>query len=392
MGTGKTTIGKMLASKLGKSFIEQDEMIVEKQKMSIPEIFAQLGEIKFREIEMQLCKELSQKQDWVISTGGGVVLNKLNIDYYKQNGTIVLLEATAKDIFNRISLDGKEKRPLLNKPDPMKEIQDLLLYRKPFYDAAADIKISTYKKMPEQIVDEIIDALENKEKNKTSQLPSLAGKSLGSLFNDLSNLLIIDEKSDQCEDFNKKKILADTNDAELLIVQECTRFTSIDPLKLLDEILLKGKQNNIEFKPWHYSSIVPGVILSTIKNYQKQKGVIKWKSSSQDIKELREIEPIDSIKITIGIKRGALIPYGSESYMGISEFAIGSGIAIAVMLGSTPKSYEELEFSNKATHFALTDLINKKVMLQEDKRAKLESVIISTLKFLETNFQMKFFN
>lgn len=392
MGTGKTTIGKLLASKLNKSFLEQDELIVERQKMSIPEIFAQLGEIRFREIEMQLCKELSQRQNCVISTGGGVVLNKLNIDYYKQNGIIVLLEATAREIFNRISLDGKEKRPLLNKPDPMKEIQELLIYRKPFYDSAADIKISTYKKMPEQIADEIIDALRNVENNNSSQSASSANKSLGTLFNELSKLLIIDEQLDKCDDLNKKKTILETSDAELLIVQECTQFSSIDPLKLLDEILTKASNNNIELKSWHYCGIIPGIILSTIRNYQKQKGTIKWVSfSNQNQKIMKDIELIDSIKITIGIKRGMLIPYGAESYLGISEFAIGSGIAISVLLGSTPKSFEELEFSNKATHVALTDLINKRLLLQEDKKSKLESVIISSLKYLESNFQMKFF-
>jgi shikimate kinase len=391
MGTGKTTVGKLLAQKFKKEFIESDDVIVKKANKSIPDIFSQNGEITFREIEMQVCKELSQKNNCVISTGGGVVLNKLNIDYFKINGTIVLLEATAKDIFNRISIEGKEKRPLLNKPDPMNEIKDLLMFRKPFYDSAADLKISTYKKMPEQIADEIMDALKSGNAANASG-PLKTGKSLGALFNELSNTLITEEESN-AEDFNKMKNTTNVNDAELVLIQECVKFDSMDPLKLLEKILLDSTNPSIDFKTWHYNGIIPGIIIATVKNYQKKKGIIKWELiNANGSVELNEVEKIDPSKIIIGIKRGMMIPYGADGYLGISEFAIGAGIATAVMLGSTPKTLDLMELANKATQFALTDLLNKKLLVQMDKKVILESVIISTLKFYESRLSMKFFN
>ncbi|MHA1727587.1 MAG: shikimate kinase [Promethearchaeota archaeon] len=156
MGTGKTTVGKILADKLGKEFLEMDKIIEKKANKSIPEIFSEDGEIKFRELEMEVAKELSGKKDSVIAAGGGVVLNKLNIDYLKRTAEIILLKATPKDIYDRISLDGKEKRPLLNNEDPMGEIKKLLEFRKPFYEMATNTSVSTHNKTLRKITEEII--------------------------------------------------------------------------------------------------------------------------------------------------------------------------------------------------------------------------------------------
>ena len=96
MATGKTSVGKKLAENLGKdyTFIEMDKMIVEKAGKSIPEIFTDDGEIRFREYEIAVCKEVSNYDNVIISCGGGVVLNKINIDYLKKNCYIILLEAS----------------------------------------------------------------------------------------------------------------------------------------------------------------------------------------------------------------------------------------------------------------------------------------------------------
>jgi shikimate kinase len=158
MGTGKSTIGKLLAEKLQKKFVEMDALIVEKAGRSIPEIFSE-SEITFREYEMSICKDVSQQKNLVISTGGGVILNKLNIDYLKLSSEVVLLSASADEIFQRIMKEGKEKRPLLNKPNPKGEIDALLQFRKPFYEAATDIRIETDGKPINDIVEEIIVAL-----------------------------------------------------------------------------------------------------------------------------------------------------------------------------------------------------------------------------------------
>jgi shikimate kinase len=159
MATGKTTIGRMLAERLNKNFIELDKLIEEKAGKPIPKIFSEDGEIRFRELEMSVCKEMSNKTDLVISTGGGVILNKLNIDYLKISSEIILLEASPEEILGRIMKEGKEKRPMIDKPDPKGEMMKLLEFRAPFYAAATNLKITTTGKSIGQIVDDILNII-----------------------------------------------------------------------------------------------------------------------------------------------------------------------------------------------------------------------------------------
>ncbi len=158
MATGKTTIGNLLANKLGDDykFVETDEMIIEEAGKSIPEIFKDDGEIRFREYEISACEKASKLKNVVISCGGGVVLNKINIDYLKQNCHIVLLKASAEEIFKRAMKDGPETRPVIDKEDPKAEISRVLEFREPFYNAAAEIIIDTTGKSEESIASEIL--------------------------------------------------------------------------------------------------------------------------------------------------------------------------------------------------------------------------------------------
>lgn len=155
MGTGKTTVGKSLAKKLGKKFIEVDELITKRAGRSIPRIFTEDGETKFRELEMELTKEVGEMENAVISCGGGLVLNKINIDRLKKNSIVILLEAPHEIILKRISNDNG--RPLLNTPDQLKEIKNLLEAREPFYKSAADVVIDTTDLNVVEVVNEIID-------------------------------------------------------------------------------------------------------------------------------------------------------------------------------------------------------------------------------------------
>ncbi|MFX1346284.1 MAG: shikimate kinase [Promethearchaeota archaeon] len=158
MATGKTTVGKYLADCLGDvyKFIETDQIIIEMAGKSIPRIFSEEGEKKFREYEIEACKKVSNLNNVIISCGGGVVLNKINIDNLKKKCHIVLLEATIEEIYRRAIKDGKETRPIINKEDPKKEIEEVLNYRKPFYKEAAEISIETTGKNIEMVVKEII--------------------------------------------------------------------------------------------------------------------------------------------------------------------------------------------------------------------------------------------
>ncbi len=158
MATGKTTVGKALVGYLGNtySFIETDQIIIENAGKIIPKIFAEEGEKKFREYEISACKQVSLLNNVVISCGGGVVLNKVNIDNLKINCHVVLLRASTQEIFTRAMKDGKETRPIINKKDPQSEIENVLKFRNPLYDSAADFIIETTGKKIKDIVLEIV--------------------------------------------------------------------------------------------------------------------------------------------------------------------------------------------------------------------------------------------
>lgn len=157
MGTGKTAVGKALAEKLGKKFIELDALIEKQAGKPIPEIFAQDGEIAFRELEIAAAREVAGKKNVVIACGGGIVLNKINIDRLKQECVIVYLKATTAVIWRRVShADG---RPLLDVDNPRLRIRELLKFRIPLYEHAADITVDTSKLDVDGVVTEILRSL-----------------------------------------------------------------------------------------------------------------------------------------------------------------------------------------------------------------------------------------
>ena len=158
MATGKSTVGKALKDRLGKDyqFIETDQVIIEITGKSIPKIFEEDGEAKFREYEIEACKKVSQLSKSIISCGGGVVLNESNIEILKQSCHIVLLTVTPEVIYSRVMNDGKENRPIINKKEPFKEIEKILLEREIYYNSSAEIVIETTDKSVEMIVEEIL--------------------------------------------------------------------------------------------------------------------------------------------------------------------------------------------------------------------------------------------
>jgi shikimate kinase len=157
MATGKTTVGKALVKRLGNKykFIEMDQLITQKANKSIPEIFAEDGEDKFREYEISVSEEVSRLERIVISCGGGVVINPVNIENLRKNCYIILLTASIEEIYKRIVKDGKKSRPLIKKEDSLEEIKKLLIERQPLYESAADFDIDTSKKKINEIVNVI---------------------------------------------------------------------------------------------------------------------------------------------------------------------------------------------------------------------------------------------
>jgi len=159
MGTGKSSCGKLLAQRLHWEFVEMDKYIEQIAGLSIPDIFAMRGEPHFRDLETQACRALAKKYHAVISSGGGVVTRNENVQILRSFAYLILLTAPPAEIYRRIMQDGKEKRPLLAKANPMQEIERLLAIREPLYYNAADIRFDTSGKDPDTIVSEILQNL-----------------------------------------------------------------------------------------------------------------------------------------------------------------------------------------------------------------------------------------
>lgn len=162
MGTGKTAVGQILAKKLSRRFIEMDSLIEKKAGKTIPEIFEKDGETAFRELEIAVTREIARGGNAVIACGGGVVLNKINTDRLRENGTIVYLTASPAVIWKRVST-GRNRRPLLEVDDPARTIRELLEFRKPFYQRAADITVNTTKLSLNAVARQIIEKMREDE-------------------------------------------------------------------------------------------------------------------------------------------------------------------------------------------------------------------------------------
>jgi shikimate kinase len=153
MGTGKTEVGGILAHRLGYVLIDVDGVIEKEQEMKISDIFSELGEPAFRDIESAVIKRLAEREGAVISTGGGAVLRQENMDILRNKGVIVCLAASAETIYDRTK--RSKDRPLLKVDDPLARIRELLALRQPYYEKA-DIVVDTEGRSPMKVADEII--------------------------------------------------------------------------------------------------------------------------------------------------------------------------------------------------------------------------------------------
>ncbi|MGC2423290.1 MAG: shikimate kinase [Nitrospirota bacterium] len=153
MGTGKTTVGRILAKKLGYRFIDVDEEIEREQGVSITHIFSKMGEPYFRQLERGLIKTLSLREGLIISAGGGAVVDENNVEAMKQGGALVCLTARPDEIMKRVG--NSSNRPLLQVPDPMAKIMELMGKREPFY-SKADFMVDTTTMTPEEVAGEVI--------------------------------------------------------------------------------------------------------------------------------------------------------------------------------------------------------------------------------------------
>jgi shikimate kinase len=140
-GAGKTTVGRQLARRMQRSFIDADHEIESRTGVRIPLIFDIEGEQGFRDRESKVIAELASETNLIVATGGGAVLRPVNRMALKQGGTVVYLHVVPRLLFERTRLDPN--RPLLQVADPMQKIEELFAQRDPLYREVADIVINS---------------------------------------------------------------------------------------------------------------------------------------------------------------------------------------------------------------------------------------------------------
>ena len=141
MGTGKTTLGQLLAERIGYKFVDTDAQIENQFGQSIAELFRTEGEAAFRKLESELVKELAQQEGLVIATGGGLVLNPKNVALLSKTGQIICLTASPEKILARVSKQ-QDIRPLLQEKDPQAKIIELLQQRATIYQQFSQLSTS----------------------------------------------------------------------------------------------------------------------------------------------------------------------------------------------------------------------------------------------------------
>ncbi len=141
MGTGKTSVGMRVARSLGFRFVDTDKLVVKQAGQSIPKIFEEHGEARFRDLETAALRQCAEGEGQVISTGGGVVVGEGNHALLRGAGYVVWLKASPEVIYERVRRN--RGRPLLRTADPLATIRDLLAAREELYASCADLTIKT---------------------------------------------------------------------------------------------------------------------------------------------------------------------------------------------------------------------------------------------------------
>lgn len=159
--TGKTAVGKRLARELGKAFIDTDRLIEEETGCSLEAVVAARGWNHFREIEKGLIETTSEKDDQVIATGGGVVMDEENVRNLKRNGWVIWLQGRPEVLKVRMENEQRSgrNRPSLTGLGPMEEIAQVLRIRNPYYEQAASFVVDTSYLSPKDVVASIMKAL-----------------------------------------------------------------------------------------------------------------------------------------------------------------------------------------------------------------------------------------
>ncbi len=160
MGSGKSTVGKRVASLLQWPFLDLDDLIVEREGMEIERIFALKGETYFRDVESQVLKGLSQKKA-VVATGGGIVERRENVDYLKSTGFVVFLRMSF-DLFLKRLESLKEGRPLL--AQDIEDVRKRFELRQPLYESACHCVVDVDGKDVETVAEEVLNCFSQRRR------------------------------------------------------------------------------------------------------------------------------------------------------------------------------------------------------------------------------------
>lgn len=153
MGTGKSSVGRLVADLLHFTYLDTDRVIEARASKTIVDIFEQEGEPAFRAYEQRIVEELTHRRKTVISTGGGLPVNEENLNSLKTHALVVCLWASPETIYERVR--GHDHRPLLNETDPLARIRDLLSLRGPYY-RQADVLVNTERRSVRDVAVQVI--------------------------------------------------------------------------------------------------------------------------------------------------------------------------------------------------------------------------------------------
>ncbi len=158
MCAGKSTVGRVLAARTKKAFVETDALVEERAGMRVADVFARFGEERFRELETQVVALVSEFDETVISCGGGAVLRPENAAALRSSSVVVFLDVSPETVLRRMG-PGSRVRPLLDAPDRETRVRDLMVIRQPVYAGTADFTVQTDGIPAEQVVRRIVEEM-----------------------------------------------------------------------------------------------------------------------------------------------------------------------------------------------------------------------------------------